>query len=68
MTNPINYCIQKIKNEIPNEILQIAATEDLGFYNNSITLDEKTFNKSNKSISTFRYKFINYNYQTNNIR
>ena len=41
MTNPINYCIQKIKNEIPNEILQIAATEDLGFYNNSITLDEK---------------------------
>ena len=41
MTNPINYCIQKIKNEIPNEILQIAATEDLGFYNNNITLDEK---------------------------
>lgn len=41
MNNPINYCIQKIKNEIPKEILQIAATEDLSFYNSNVTIDEK---------------------------
>lgn len=39
--NPINYCMQRIKNEIPREILIIAATEENFGYNQNVTLEEK---------------------------
>ena len=46
MNNPINYCLQRIKNEIPKEILNIAVVEDNSIFNNNITIDEKIITKA----------------------
>ena len=48
MNNPINYCLQRIKNEIPKEILNIAVVEDNSIFNNNITIDEKIITKAIK--------------------
>ena len=64
MNNPINYCLQRIKNEIPKEILNIAVVEDNSIFNNNITIDEKIITKAIKQymlldlsiISTFSKK------------